>query len=195
MGSTSVHIPGFGWWYAVTLIDYFSRYLLAIRLCDSFRAEEINEALSEGRREAERIHGSLGAILFLVTDNGSSFLAKKFREFIEGDYSHVRIKYRTPTQLGLLERFHETLKDEEVYWNLYESPSQARLSLRSFQERYNWERPHWALAPEKGGDPVAPADVYAKGVAVKLPKWQGWAKAAKEKLAKMLAEEPALLAG
>ena len=97
--------------------------------------------------------------------------------------------------MGLLERFHETLKDEEVYWNLYESPSQARLSLRSFQERYNWERPHWALAPEEKGDPVAPADVYAKGVAVKLPKWQGWAKAAKEKLAKMLAEEPALLAG
>jgi len=85
MDVTYVHIPGFGWWYAVTLIDYFSRYLLAIRLCDSFRAEEINEALSEGRREAERIHGSLGAIPFLVTDNGSSFLAKKFREFIEGD--------------------------------------------------------------------------------------------------------------
>lgn len=122
-------------------------------------------------------------------------MAKRFQKYIEGDFSHVRIKYRTPTQLGLLERFHETLKDEEVYWNLYQSPAHARLSLREFQQRYNGERPHWALIPEVGGDPVAPADVYAKGLAVKLPEWQCWAKAAKKKLAEMLAEESALLAG
>ncbi|MEX0655302.1 MAG: hypothetical protein WD534_04250 [Phycisphaeraceae bacterium] len=40
--------------------------------------------------------------------------------------SHVRTAYRTPTQLGLLERFHRTLKQEEVYWRLYESPADAR---------------------------------------------------------------------
>jgi len=26
---TYLHIPGHGWWYAVTVIDYYSRYLLA----------------------------------------------------------------------------------------------------------------------------------------------------------------------
>ncbi|HVX09869.1 MAG TPA: DDE-type integrase/transposase/recombinase, partial [Pirellulales bacterium] len=29
MDVTYVHIPGHGWWYAVTVIDYYSRYLLA----------------------------------------------------------------------------------------------------------------------------------------------------------------------
>jgi hypothetical protein len=48
-----------------------------------------------------------------------SFLARAFRRHIDGDYAHVRIQYRTPTQLGLLERFHQTLKSEEVYWQLY----------------------------------------------------------------------------
>jgi hypothetical protein len=32
------------------------------------------------------------------------------------NFAHVRIAYRTPTQLGLLERFHQTLKTEEVYY-------------------------------------------------------------------------------
>ncbi len=32
---------------------------------------------------------------------------------------HVRIRYRTPQQLGVLERFHAVLKQEEVYRNLY----------------------------------------------------------------------------
>ena len=35
---TYIHIPGFGWWYAVTVIDYFSRYLLAIHLAENNNA-------------------------------------------------------------------------------------------------------------------------------------------------------------
>jgi hypothetical protein len=40
---------------------------------------------------------------------------------MKSGFSHVRIRYRTPTQIGLLERFHQTLKIEEVYWRLYDN--------------------------------------------------------------------------
>lgn len=182
---TYLHIPGHGWWYAVTVIDYYSRYLLACYFTPSYRAVDVNEALDVARAEAERMHGPLKKVPFLVTDNGSSFLAKAFRQHIDGDYQHVRIQYRTPTQLGLLERFHQTLKTEEVYWKLYENPGEARESLAAFHVRYNEVRPHWALVPNEGGDPLTPAEVYANGRAVQLPKWQGWARAAREKLKKM----------
>ena len=62
----------------------------------------MNAALDAARAEAERHHGPLERPPFLVTDNGSSFLAKRFRRHIDGRYAHVRINYRTPTQLGLL---------------------------------------------------------------------------------------------
>src|SRR5919109_1576387 len=91
--------------------------------------------------EAERLHGPLAKQPFLVTDNGSSFLARSFRQHIDGEYTHVRIQYRTPTQLGLLERFHQTLKTEEVYWKLYENPQHARACLAEFRDRYNALRP------------------------------------------------------
>jgi hypothetical protein len=69
-------------------------------------------------------------------------------------FSQVRIAYRTPTQLGLLERFHETLKYEEVYWHLYDDPADARQKLAGFHERYNLARPHWALlAAEENRSP------------------------------------------
>ena len=61
----------------------------------------------------------------------------------------MRIGYRTPTQLGLLERFYQTLKTEEVYWKLYASPGEARESLEVFRRRYNEVRPHWALVPPR----------------------------------------------
>lgn len=182
---TYIHVPGHGWWYAVTVIDYFSRYLLACHFTPSYRAADVNAALDVARAEAERLHGPLERTPFLVTDNGPSFLASAFREHIDGDYAHVRIQYRTPSQLGLLERFHQTLKTEEVYWKLYTSPAEARESLEVFRRRYNEVRPHWALVPSDGGDPVTPEDVYVHGQAVQLPKWQGWARAAREKLEKM----------
>jgi transposase InsO family protein len=184
---TYVHIPGHGWWYAVTVIDYYSRYLLALHLTSSFSAVEVGQAIDQARAEAERLHGPLERQPFLVTDNGSSFLARRFQRQIQGQFAHVRIRYRTPTQLGLLERFHQTLKDEEVYWQLYDDPAQARESLARFHERYNQVRPHWALEPEGGGDVLTPTDVYVRGERVKLPKWQGWARAARRKLDEQLA--------
>jgi len=188
MDVTYVHIPGHGWWYAVTVIDYYSRYLLALRLTWSYSAAEVIEALDDARKEAERIHGPLPEQPFLVTDNGSSFIARRFVRYVAEDYAHVRIQYRTPTQLGLLERFHESLKREEVYWRLYDSPEHARDCLAEFHKRYNTTRPHWALVPETGGDPLVPAEVYADGHKTKLPRWQAWAVDVKKKLDKLLVE-------
>lgn len=189
MDVTYIHVPGYGWWYAVTVIDYYSRYLLGLRFTHSYSAAEAIEALGEARSEAERIHGPLTKEPFLVTDNGTSFIAKRFVNFVRDEYAHVRIQYRTPTQLGLLERFHESLKQEEVYWRLYESPQHARECLAEFRERYNQQRPHWALVPHDGGDPMVPADVYEDGNVTQLPRWQGWARDVKAKLDDLLEEQ------
>lgn len=188
MDVTYIHIPGYGWWYAVTVIDYYSRYLLACHLTSSYSAAETAHALKLARSEAERIHGPLVKRPFLVTDNGPSFIAKRFLAFVTEQYRHVRIQYRTPQQLGLLERFHGTLKTEEVYWRLYDHPQHCRACLAEFRARYNERRPHWALVPEEGGDPLVPAEVYAGGRTIQIPRWQGWARAAQAKLEKMMEE-------
>ena len=186
MDVTYIHIPGYGWWYAVTVIDYYSRYLLACHLTPSYSATETAYALKLAREEAERIRGPLVKRPFLVTDNGPSFIAKRFLAFVQDQFSHVRIQYRTPQQLGLLERFHQTLKTEEVYWRLYDHPQHCRECLAEFRERYNERRPHWALVPEEGGDVLVPADVYVLGRTIQIPRWQTWARAAQAKLDKLM---------
>jgi transposase InsO family protein len=188
MDVTYIHIPGYGWWYAVTVIDYYSRYLLACHLTASYSAAETAYALKLARSEAERIHGPLVKRPFLVTDNGPSFIARRFTAFVRDQFSHVRIQYRTPQQLGLLERFHQTLKTEEVYWRLYDHPQHARACLAEFLARYNERRPHWALVPDEGGDVLVPAEVYAGGRTIQIPRWQTWARAAQAKLEKMMEE-------
>jgi len=184
---TYIRIPGYGWWYAITVIDYYSRYLLALHLAPSYAAVETSHALRLAVAEAERIHGPLTQPLFLVTDNGPSFIARRFQQTLAGieiagtglsAFSQVRIRYRTPVQLGLLERFHETLKYEEVYWQLYADPRDARQKLACYHERYNQARPHWALVaaePEAAPAPVlTPHEVYVHGYKVNPPQWSRW---------------------
>src|SRR5437899_1095166 len=186
MDVTYIHIPGHGWHYAATVMDYYSRYLLACHLTHSYSALEVVHALKLARAEAERVRGPLAKRPFLVTDNGPSFLARRFGSFVGEAYRHVRIQYRTPQQLGLLERFHRTLKNEEVYWRLYDDPPHARQCLAEFQARYNTSRPHWALVPEEGGDPLVPAEVYAGERSTQIPRWQPWARAAQAKLEELM---------
>jgi putative transposase len=188
MDVTYIHIPGHGWWYAATVIDYYSRYLLACHLSFSYSATQVMYALKLAREEAERIGGPLAKRPFLVTDNGPSFVARRFADFVREPFSHVRIQYRTPQQLGLLERFHQTLKTEEVYWRLYENPQHARVCLAEFHVRYNTLRPHWALVPEEGGDPLVPIEVYAGARSIQIPRWQDWARAASARLETLLEE-------
>lgn len=190
---TYIEIPGHGWWYAVTVIDYYSRYLLACYLTDSFSAKEVMAGLHVARTEAERVRGGpLPKQPTLITDNGVSFTAQAFQRHLTAlTMPHVRIRYRTPQQLGLLERFHAVLKQEEVYWNLYANPADCREKLALFRQRYNELRPHWALIPETGGDVVAPEAVYRRRVKTTIPRWQGWARDAKKRLdAKLAAQAP-----
>ena len=189
---TYIEIPGHGWWYAVTVIDYYSRFLLACHLTDSFSAAEVKRGLDAACAEAEHIHGPLAKPPTLVTDNGVSFTAQAFgRHLRELGIQHVRIRYRTPQQLGLLERFHAVLKQEEVYWNLYDNPADCRAKLAIFRDRYNTLRPHWALNPVNGGDVVTPEAVYRGHITTTIPRWQTWARDAKTRLdAKLAAIAP-----
>jgi hypothetical protein len=75
---------------------------------------------------------------------------------------------------------------------LYDSPQDAREKLAAFRERYHQVRPHWALEPAAGGDVLTPHEVYVEQKVIVLPKWQGWAKAARKKLDEAMAEDAKL---
>jgi putative transposase len=90
MDSIYINIPSHGWWYAVTVINYYSRYLLACHLTFSYSATQVTHALTLARVEAERVGGPLAKRPFLVTDNGPPFTARRFVEFIREPLGLIR---------------------------------------------------------------------------------------------------------
>jgi transposase InsO family protein len=78
---------------------------------------------------------------FLITDNGSQFIAQAFAEFAqERGFVHVRIAPYHARTNGIAERFVRTLKEwlEAHTWN---SPEELEILLAEFLVWYN-DRPH-----------------------------------------------------
>jgi hypothetical protein len=82
----------------------------------------------------------------LITDNGSQFLSGDFKELMMLlEMRHTLIRPGHPQSNGKLERFHRTLKSEEVRRSAYFDYEDARRRLAGWIEYYNEVRLHRAL--------------------------------------------------
>jgi transposase InsO family protein len=130
--------------YLLTLIDYFSRYIVAWGIVQTVTQWEVQNLLalaylSEGI-EAEDIRP------ILRVDLGSPNIATGTRGLIR-DLEMVLSPGRAyrPTDNGRQERWYRTVKQEEIYcYPTYPSLEVTRASLAQYIHFYN-ERPHQAL--------------------------------------------------
>ena len=88
---TYFKIIGWGWMYLSTVLDDFSRYIIAWKLCTNMRAEDVTDTLdlalaASGCDSATVLHKPR-----LLSDNGPSYIAGELAEYIEArKMSHVR---------------------------------------------------------------------------------------------------------
>jgi transposase InsO family protein len=155
---TPIWIEGYGRYQAINLVDYYSRYVLAAVLSPQQRAVDLIAVLQLAQQEAQQFHElPKEHSIVIVTDNGPALLSRKFAQYIAASpFRHVRGKEHHPQTIGMVERFHQSYKYEEVYLNQYRDPIEAAQALARYRWHYNWERPHQALACR------VPAEVYCQ---------------------------------
>ena len=87
--------------------------------------------------------GSRQASVTLTTDNGTQFTSSRFIETLNRlSITHRRTAYHHPEGNSYIERFHRSLKEEEVWTAEYRSMEEARTSIARWIEEYNHDRPH-----------------------------------------------------
>ena len=151
---TYFKIIGWGWMYLSTVLDDFSRYIIAWKLCTNMRAEDVTDTLdlalaASGCDSATVLHKPR-----LLSDNGPSYIAGELAEYIESNkMSHVRGAPCHPQTQGKIERWHQTLKNRILLEN-YFLPGDLEAQIEAFVEHYNNQRYHESLAN------VTPADAY-----------------------------------
>ena len=151
---TYFKIIGWGWMYLSTVLDDFSRHIIAWKLCTTMRAEDVTATL-ELALQASGCDGV--AVLHkpkLLSDNGPSYIAAELAEWIQANgMSHRRSAPLHPQTQGKIERWHQTLKSRILLEN-YFLPGDLEHQIEAFIKHYNHQRYHESLSN------VTPADVY-----------------------------------
>jgi transposase InsO family protein len=130
---------GAGWEVLFVAVDDHSR----ISFTDLY-ADECQASAIQFLENTVAYFRSLGvAIRAVLTDNGSAFRSKAFRQACArlGLKQRFTRAYRPQTN-GKAERFIQSALREWAYGWTYQNSTHRRVALASWQHHYNWHRPH-----------------------------------------------------
>ena len=151
---TYLKVIGWGWFYLSTILDDYSRYIIAWKLYTTMKADDVTDTLNLALKasvcdSAKVIHKPR-----LLSDNGSSYIFGDLATWLKDHgMDHVRgAPYRPQTQ-GKIERWHQTLKNRVLLENYY-LPDDLEFQTGAFVDHYNNHRYHESIGN------VAPADAY-----------------------------------
>jgi putative transposase len=151
---TYLKVIGWGWFYLSTVLDDFSRYILAWKLCTGMTATDVADTLELALRSARLARVRVRHQPRLLSDNGPSYLSAQLGAWLaEHSITHTRGAPYHPMTQGKIERYHRSLKNQILLENYY-LPGQLEVRLAEFIDYYNSRRYHESL------NNLTPADVY-----------------------------------
>jgi putative transposase len=151
---TYLKVINWGWFYLSTILDDFSRYIIAWKLCTTMKASDVTDTLelalqASGCDQVTVVHKPR-----LLSDNGSSYISGDLARWLDDkDMDHVRGAPYHPQTQGKIERWHQTLKNRILLENYY-LPGHLEAQIDAFVAHYNHQRYHESLSN------LTPADVY-----------------------------------
>src|SRR3954465_15197968 len=109
---TYLKVTGWGWYYLSTVLDDFSRFIAAWKLCATMQASDVTDTLDLALAASGLDQISVAPRPRLLSDNGASYIAGDLAEWLDGKgMAHVRGAPRHPQTQGKIERWHQTLKN------------------------------------------------------------------------------------
>jgi len=146
-------VVGWGYYYLVTVMDDYSRFILAWKLQKDMSANSLIEVVQEAVDATGMTDVPLEDRTKLLSDNGAGYVSRAFRDYLcLVGVGHILAAPFHPQTNGKVERYQQSLK-REVNQLPYELPSQLERAIADFVDYYNYRRYHKALGN------VMPADV------------------------------------
>jgi putative transposase len=146
-------VAGWGYYYLVTVMDDYSRFILGWKLQKDMSANSLIEVVQQAVDATGMTDVQVENRTRLLSDNGSGYISRAFRDYLSlVGIRHILSAPFHPQTNGKVERYQQSLK-RVVNQLPYELPSQLEKAIADFVEYYNYRRYHKALGN------VTPADV------------------------------------
>lgn len=134
-------------YYLCSVLDGTSRYIVHWEIRESMKETDAEIVLQRAREKFPQARPRI------ITDRGSQFIAKDFKEFLRHwQTTHVLTSPHYPQSNGKLERFHRTLKENAIRTKTPLTLEDARGIVEEYIIHYNEVRLHSAI------DYIAPKD-------------------------------------
>ncbi len=151
---TYLKIIGWGWYYLSTILNDYSRYIVAWKLCTTMKAGDVTDTLELAMEASGCSSVNVRHKPRLLSDNGSSYVSHDLAKWLDAqEMEHVRGAPNHPQTQRKIERWHQTLKNRILLENYY-LPGALEEAVETFVEQYNHCRYHESLGN------LTPADVY-----------------------------------
>jgi transposase InsO family protein len=143
-----------GWYYLVTVMDDYSRFILAWELKSDMAAGSLIDVVQKAVDATGMSVIPVEDRTVLLSDNGAGYLSRQFGEYLRlVGVRHIIASPYHPQTNGKIERYHRSLKGE-INQLPYDMPSELEKAIAAFIEYYNYRRYHEGLGN------VTPCDVY-----------------------------------
>jgi len=151
---TYLKVIGWGWFYLSTVLDDFSRYIIAWKLCTGMAASNVEDTLNVALEETGLDQANVVHRPRLLSDNGPCYISGQLADYLEDKgVPHTRGAPYHPQTQGEIERWHQTLKNRILLEN-YFLPGDLENQVAAFVGHYNHQRYHESLKN------LTPADVH-----------------------------------
>jgi transposase InsO family protein/transposase-like protein len=151
---TQLKVIGWGWYYLCSVLDDYSRYILAWRLSTTMATTDVQDTLDialgwTGVTQVKVQHRPR-----LLSDNGPCYVSQALKDYLhDHKITHVRGAPYHPQTQGKIERYYRSMKNVVKLQTVF-FPWELEQTIADFVAYYNHHRYHEAL------DNLTPADVY-----------------------------------
>ena len=151
---TYLKVIGWGWFYLSTVLDDFSRYIIAWKLCTTMKTGDVTDTLTMALQASGCDSAKVAQRPRLLSDNGPSYVSSDLAAWLsDNGMDHTRGAPCHPQTQGKIERWHQTLKNRILLEN-YFLPGDLERQVAAFVDHYNHRRYHESISN------LTPADVY-----------------------------------
>ena len=152
--ATQLFVPGWGHYWLVSVLDDYSRRILAWDLVTDIKGATLADVIQLAVEATGVSEVPVEIRPRLLTDNGSGYISGVMAEYLRAHHiRHIRTAPHHPQTTGKTERYQRTLKDA-VTLVVHLSPDELRAAIAQFIDYYNRLRLHEALKN------VTPDDIW-----------------------------------